>query len=65
MLFAMGGLMNKTKFANNNETKITGEPGKQELLITRGFHAPRACLGHTTIQNLRTMAWATKTKDDN
>ena len=41
MLFAMGGLMNKAKFANNNETKITGEPGKQELLITRRFDAPR------------------------
>jgi uncharacterized protein YndB with AHSA1/START domain len=33
--------MNKTKFAKNNETKITAEPGKQELLITRGFDAPR------------------------
>jgi hypothetical protein len=41
MLFAMGGLTNKVKFAKNNETKITGEPGKQELLITRGFDAPR------------------------
>ena len=25
----------------NSETKITGEPGKQELLITRRFDAPR------------------------
>ena len=33
--------MNKIKFAKNNETKITAEPGKQELLITRGFDAPR------------------------
>jgi uncharacterized protein YndB with AHSA1/START domain len=40
MLFAMGGLKNKVKFAKNNETKITGEPGMQELLITRGFDAP-------------------------
>lgn len=34
--------MNKTKFEkNNNKTKITAEPGKQELLVTREFDAPR------------------------
>ncbi len=33
--------MNKAKFAKKYETKITGEPGKQELLITRRFDAPR------------------------
>jgi len=35
--------MNKTKFTNNNnnKTKITAEPGKQELVINREFDAPR------------------------
>jgi uncharacterized protein YndB with AHSA1/START domain len=34
--------MNETKFGkNNNKTKITAEPGKQELVITREFDAPR------------------------
>jgi uncharacterized protein YndB with AHSA1/START domain len=27
--------------ANTNKTTITAEPGKQELLITREFDAPR------------------------
>lgn len=33
--------MNKQNLQKNNKTKITGEPGKQELLITRRFDAPR------------------------
>ena len=33
--------MNKTKFENNNKTRIAAEPGKQELVITRGFGVPR------------------------
>jgi uncharacterized protein YndB with AHSA1/START domain len=33
--------MNKTKFTKNNETKISAEPGKQELVITQEFDAPR------------------------
>jgi uncharacterized protein YndB with AHSA1/START domain len=33
--------MNSTKSAKNNKTKITAEHGKQELVITREFDAPR------------------------
>jgi uncharacterized protein YndB with AHSA1/START domain len=34
--------MNKTKIEkNDNKTKIAAEPGKQELVITREFDAPR------------------------
>jgi uncharacterized protein YndB with AHSA1/START domain len=33
--------MSKTEFVKNNRTKITAEPGKQELRVIREFDAPR------------------------
>jgi hypothetical protein len=67
MLFAIWHSYNKNKFEkNNNKTKITGDPGKQELLITRELDAPRKLVFKAYTDPELYVQWlgATKTKDD-